>query len=215
MRDAAPVFRVVLTGGPCGGKSSGMEIIARRLAEFGFDVYRVPEAATLVLSGGVQIRGMAAYQLTAFQSHLLRIIRTLEDSFYAMAKTTGRPSVLLCDRGCMDGAAYVSREVWAEILRENDWTAEQVCNSRYDAVIHLMTAAEGAESFYTIANNAVRSETPQRARELDLRVRDAWSAHPYFRIIDNSTDFAGKIDRAISEVASILGIPTNKNQTED
>lgn len=214
MEAAAPIFRVVLTGGPCGGKSSGLEIIARRLAEIGFDVYRVPEAATLVLSGGVQIRGMAAHQLTAFQNHLLKIIRTLEDSFYAMASTTGRPSVLLCDRGCMDGAAYVSNQVWVEILRQNNWTAEQVCSGRYDAVIHLTTAAEGAEAFYTTANNTVRSESPERARELDLRVQQAWSSHPSFRIIDNSTDFAGKINRAVSEIIKLLGIADTKVQRE-
>ena len=33
---------------------------------------------------------------------------------------------------------------------------------RYDAVFHLVTAAQGAERFYTLENNQARSETPEQ-----------------------------------------------------
>lgn len=33
-----------------------------------------------------------------------------------MAKATGKPSVLLCDRGVIDGSAYMSRELWLKLL---------------------------------------------------------------------------------------------------
>ncbi len=36
---------------------------------------------------------------------------------------------------------------------------------RYDAVFHLVTAAQGAERFYTLENNEARSETPQQVIE--------------------------------------------------
>jgi len=38
---------------------------------------------------------------------------------------------------------------------------------RYDMVLHLVTAAYGAEQFYTLANNAVRKSTPEQARARD------------------------------------------------
>ena len=38
---------------------------------------------------------------------------------------------------------------------------------RYDAVFHLVTAAQGAERFYTLENNQARSETPQQVREVE------------------------------------------------
>lgn len=41
---------------------------------------------------------------------------------------------------------------------------------RYDAIIHLVTAAIGAEKYYTTENNAVRSENLQQARDLDFKV---------------------------------------------
>jgi CYTH domain-containing protein len=70
-----------------------------------------------------------------------------------------------------------------------------------------VTAADGAEAFYTTENNAVRSETPAQARLLDQRVRDAWVGHPHLRVIDNSTDFAGKVQRVVAAVSRVAGVP--------
>lgn len=60
---------------------------------------------------------------------------------------------------------------------------------RYDAVIHLVTAADGAEEFYTLETNedGVRLESAEQARELDQKTGAAWSSHPAHVIIDNST----------------------------
>jgi hypothetical protein len=37
-------------------------------------------------------------------------------------------------------------------------------------VLHLVTAASGAEAFYTNANNTARRETADEARDLDSRI---------------------------------------------
>ena len=47
------------------------------------------------------------------------------------------------------------------------------CHERYDAVIHLVSAAIGAEEFYTTENNEVRHETPEQAADLDRKVETA------------------------------------------
>ena len=38
-------------GGPCGGKSTALSILSQRLTSFGFQVYLVPEAATILFTG--------------------------------------------------------------------------------------------------------------------------------------------------------------------
>jgi CYTH domain-containing protein len=78
---------------------------------------------------------------------------------------------------------------------------------RYDAVVHLVTAADGAEAFYSTANNTARSETPAQARALDEKLRDAWVGHPHLRVIDNSTDFPGKVRRVLEAVCRVTGVP--------
>jgi CYTH domain-containing protein len=132
---------------------------------------------------------------------------TLEDIFHDLARATGQPAILLCDRGTMDVSAYLSRAAWAALLDEHNWTVVGLRDKRYEAVIHLVTAADGAEAFYTTENNAVRSETPAQARELDRRVREAWVGHPHLRVIDNSTDFAGKVQRVVAAVSRVAGAP--------
>lgn len=40
-------------------------------------------------------------------------------------------------------------------------------DARYDQVVHMMTAASGAENFYQLDNNPSRSEGLVLAREMD------------------------------------------------
>ena len=44
------------------------------------------------------------------------------------------------------------------------------------------------------------------ARELDYKSAAAWVGHPYFDVIDNSTDFETKMNRMIECVCMKLGI---------
>ena len=47
------IWKVVLTGGPCGGKTTGQTRLATFFENLGWKVYRVPETANILLSGGV------------------------------------------------------------------------------------------------------------------------------------------------------------------
>jgi CYTH domain-containing protein len=205
--EKSAIYRIVLTGGPCGGKSTCLSSITDRLQGLGFDVYRVPEAATLLLGGGIRLRDASASQVLNIQAEMLRVLMALEDAFAAVAQATGRPSVVLCDRGTMDVSAYIPPDAWSALLDEHDWTVVGLRDRRYEAVLHPVTAADGAAQFYTTENNAVRSETPAQARELDRRVRDAWVGHPHLRVIDNATDFAGKVQRVTAAVCHVVGVP--------
>lgn len=46
------IYKIVLTGGPCAGKTTALTTISDRLRERGFRVYCVPECASLVANGG-------------------------------------------------------------------------------------------------------------------------------------------------------------------
>lgn len=205
--DKPAVYRIVLTGGPCGGKSTCLSAITDRLQGLGFHVYRVPETATILLGGGVSMGDVSPSQMVGIQAEMLHVMMALEDSFLAVASATGRPSIILCDRGTMDASAYLPPESWTAVLDEHDWTVVGLRDRRYEAVIHLVTAADGAEAFYTTENNTVRTETLAQARLLDQRVRNAWVGHPHLRVIDNSTNFARKVQRVTAAVSHVIGVP--------
>lgn len=56
--------------------------------------------------------------------------------------------------------------------------------------------------------HACRSEGVVLARELDYRAAAAWVGHPYFDVIDNSTDFETKMNRMLECVCQKLCIDT-------
>ena len=47
------MYKVVLTGGPCGGKTTGQARLCTFFENLGWKVFRVPETATVLLSGGI------------------------------------------------------------------------------------------------------------------------------------------------------------------
>jgi hypothetical protein len=53
----------------------------------------------------------------------------------------------------MDGKAYCSDELWRTCLDEMNLNEINMCEKRYDCIIHLVTTADGAPEFYTLANN--------------------------------------------------------------
>lgn len=168
---APAVPKVVFTGGPCGGKSTALVRIGARLQSYGIKVFTVPEAATMLITGGLSFEGSTRDQVVSAQVHLMRTMLALEDAMTGIAadyqnSAAGRKAVVLCDRGALDAKAYVTPEMWAEILAhgtEGGWDEDLLRDSRYDGVVHLVTAAIGAESHYTLANNAARTEGLEEA----------------------------------------------------
>ena len=203
---------IVLTGGPASGKTSSLAILSQKLSDWGFRVLVAPEVATLLISGGIfDISRIAADPawLQELESHFLAFQRSLRQRYLALAQSfveRGERVVIIYDRGESDVAAYIGDGAWAQLLLGAGLTLADVRDS-YDAVIHLVTAAEGAEAFYSNANNAARRETAAEARALDACTLAAWVGHPHLRVIDNSTDFASKLERIVATVARVVGLP--------
>ena len=75
---------------------------------------------------------------------------------------------MVFDRGLRGISAYLPKDQWKHALAAGGYNKVDLA-ARYDMVPHLVTVAEGAGSYYTIANNTARSETPVQACDLDAR----------------------------------------------
>lgn len=113
----------------------------------------------------------------------MKLQMNLEDIFLEISQSSETPTVILCDRGVMDGSAYCDENVWQAILDETGWSTIHLRDRRYEAVIHMVTAADGAQTFYTSVNNQARYENIPEAVALDKRLINAWVGHPHFSII--------------------------------
>lgn len=187
-----PCCRIVLTGGPGGGKTTAADLYRREIGE---EVVIVPEAATLLYLGGFP-RGGEIGVRRATQRAIYHVQTNLED---AQAAHYGK-RVLLCDRGTIDGAAYWPGEP-TEFFEHLGTSLEQEL-SRYDAVIFFETAAVGGISIE--GGNPMRIESLEEALRLDQKLKSLWSRHPQFVFVPHDVSFIRKVNSALKEVAKIV-----------
>ena len=197
------ITKIVITGGPCAGKSSAMERVRDEFTALGYKVLLVAETATELINGGIS--PWSCRSGIEYQTFLLKLQLEKENVYKNAAESMDSEKILIvCDRGAIDGKAYMEQADF-DALVESLGITENELRDRYDAVFHLVSAAKGAEEFYTTENNFARTESASQAAELDDRIIDVWKNHPHFCIIDNSSDFENKLQRLIREIAAFLG----------
>lgn len=184
--------RIVLTGGPGGGKTTAGDLFRREMGE---RVVLVPEAATMIFTGGfprVHVPGA----VHAAQRAIYHVQRNLEDVQAAMYPDR----VLLCDRGTIDGAAYWPGD--PHHFFEDVDTTMQAELKRYDAVIFFESAAVGGMGIE--GGNPIRNESLEQAVELDRKLRHLWMKHPRFILVPHNPSFFKKISFALAVLEGIV-----------
>lgn len=200
------IWTFVLTGGPCSGKTTALSIIEQQLSKRGYYVLVVPESATELINSGLRPFG-GSLNVIDFQKAVFEYQLEKEKLFLKYAqKLPYKKIVIVYDRGCMDGKAYLTKQQFANLLSYFQMN-ELYARGHYDAIFHLVTAADGAEKFYTLANNKARMESAEEAINADDLTLRSWVGHPHFCIIDNSTNFESKMNRLMAEIYSVLGDP--------
>lgn len=185
--------RVVVTGGPGGGKTTAVDLFRR---EIGDAVVVVPEAATLLFAGGFP-RSDDVAVARATQRTIFEVQRGLENAQAQLYP--GR--LLLCDRGTVDGAAYWPGEPEAFFAAMSTTLDDEL--ARYDAVLFFETAAAGGHAIET--GNRYRNEDQATAVALDRALRELWERHPSFTLIANHSSFVSKVVRGVDALRTLMG----------
>lgn len=184
--------RIVLTGGPGGGKTTAADLFRR---EIGDKVVVVPESATLLFMGGfprsTEPKAAAAAQQAIF--HVQRHLEDVQSNLYP-------DRILLCDRGTVDGAAYSPLPV-EQFFGELGTNFEREL-ARYDGVIFFESAAVGGLTIE--GGNPARTESHQQAALLDARLRALWTYHPRFVLVRHNASFFKKIALALAELDNMV-----------
>lgn len=183
-------IKIVVTGGPSGGKTTLIEALQKDLMG---KVSVVPEAASILYRGGFPRRASVAGK-THGQRAICYVQRELED----LIELENKGLALVCDRGSLDSIAYWPSS--ADDFFHSLQTTRELELSRYQWVIHLDTADH--ESFDT--SNPVRTENHKEAVELNTLIKVAWNGHPRRVVIPHSADFIDKISKAKKVVNMIL-----------
>lgn len=200
------IKKIVLTGGPCAGKTTALVKVIEHFSSRGYKVFTIPEVPTIFLQAGMDYLTKNQDWFYEGEKSTLEIQLALEDDFTRMAQTINGPVVIICDRGALDISAYLPTEMWEKITGLCNVTTQQL-RDRYDAVLHLVSAADGAEQYYNTTSNEMRTEGIEKARLLDRKVIQAWTGHPHLRVINNHDNFDTKINRVLKEISAVLGLP--------
>ena len=190
------IHRIVLTGGPGGGKTTAADLMRR---EVGDRIVIVPEAATMLFSGGFP-RFDEVHARRSVQTAIYHVQRNLEDVHSAAYPDR----ILLCDRGTLDSVVYWPRNNDDEGFFEELETSLEAELSRYDAVIFFETAAVGNLSIE--GGNPTRTESIDEAVSLDRRLQEIWGRHPNYRFVSHQPSFLQKLQNAIETLGSFLAV---------
>lgn len=160
-------FRVVITGGPCAGKTELWRFMGKAFPQG----VPVPEAATdLILSGKSEhTLGLENFQRAVYERQL-----ELEE------EALGKGLLLLCDRGLLDGLAYLPG------LLSLLGVSPQEVAARYAMVIQLEVIRDARDYAAHCSTNPARHEEHARALVLERRLRRIYERHPFYVLLSGS-----------------------------
>lgn len=191
------LMKIVITGSCCAGKTSAMPILKKHFDELGFHTLIIPETATELMDAGI------LHTQKDFQKYLMQLQLFREESFESLARADqDHPeTILIFDRGTIDGGAFSDPEEFAENLEFNHLTYSQALEE-YDCVFLLKSLASDPKTaaLFSSDTNPNRFEDPAQAREQDERLIRLWKAHPDFSVIENEETFEEKMDHLISKM---------------
>jgi hypothetical protein len=174
--------RVVVTGGPGGGKAAFLALARRELCEH---VAILPDAAFLLAKGGFPEPSGPDEERARVRA-TFHVQRELEVFHTETSSDTSELTLCLCHRGTLDG---VVRHPFGERGFLEDLALDREAElARYACVLHLRSPRQG----------------DARMREIDARIAEAWRGHPHRRLIERRIDFLNQVQDALRVVYALL-----------
>lgn len=183
--------RIALTGGPNGGKTTALSVLKET---FGSKIELVPEAATMIFSGGFPRKDGSREHVETAQRLIYFSSVHLED----LAMQTSQADIIVCDRGTVDGAVYWPGGI--EDFFKSMNTSLEAEMARYDAVIHLSPPLKA--EFYQ--STRVRTETLEEASRIDRKILKIWETHPNRLVIPSMNHYFQKAELIKNFVETLL-----------
>lgn len=193
--------KIVLSGGPAGGKSKALKRLIPELKKYGYKVYPVFEAAEMILKLGFdRNKPIFEFQKAIAENQL----KTEAEIETLIEEDNAENAVIICDRGLMDARVYLNDEDFIRFKADLKLTDIDL-RDRYDAVFHLDSTSSGNTAEYL--KEGIRTEEEDEARGINARSLRAWCGNPHYRFIPVQESFEKKYELLLKEIKHFLGIP--------
>ncbi len=212
----AKVIKVVLTGGPGGGKTSVLNAIKNlaqvdgkykniiKLGDKKIKLITIPETATELISNG--ITPTESKKVYDFQEALFNIQKAKEENAMNVLKFGYDADIVLFiyDRGLLDGMAYLDTKVDFENILFSNGVQELELLDSYDLVIDLLSTAVCSPDKYSSVSNQSRYEDKKWAKSVDERTTAMWVGHRNMRVFDSSVPLEEEIENVINYLTDYI-----------
>ncbi|CAD8144502.1 unnamed protein product [Paramecium pentaurelia] len=208
-------FCICITGGPGSGKTSVVTFLQERLRDFQYNVIVVPLLDDYILGQDQEIiQKLSKQERNQFIIKKVMLMQNLLDYSKELAKQVkDKDSIILCQGGILDLLSYQDeKDQIFQDLHDEFKPLATLRDKNYDAVIHLVTNADGLQKNFYFGNSFInRDQEIKKAIDADKQIQKIWMGHPNHFLIDNrGLTFDKKIQRAYKTVQKILGrVQTN------
>lgn len=185
------VIKIVITGGPCAGKTKSIELLKQHFENQGRNVFIVPETATEIMRIGFKWWNKSVpvnvYQKLIFKYQLEKENIVLDTIINSNIDNV----VVLFDRGLLDGKAYMDFEDYNKMIKEYNLSYNDLYN-RYDIVIYLQSVAIKYPELFSNESNELRKSNLLQAINFDNQVKNIWKHHKNFIEIESYISYENK-----------------------
>lgn len=197
------IKRIVLTGGPCGGKTTAIKEVRNYFEKEGFIVLNVDETATELINMGIKPFGDDSVSMYNFQEYVFSSQLTDENLIERYIEDNKNKNIIaLYDRCLLDNKSYVNDEEFNKLLNKFNIDIDEYMN-KFDLVIHMVSAAIGTEE-YTLLNNNARIESKEEAIKKDNMILNCYKNVKNHIIVDNRSNFENKVNYVIDIIKNII-----------
>lgn len=203
------IFKVVLTGGPGGGKTSVLNAIKNlaiteegykniiKLGDKKIKLVTISETATELISSG--ITPTEAERIYDFQDILFEIQKSKEESSIKSLRFGYDADIILFlyDRGLLDGMAYLDKKGEFEDIMASKDVKELDILDKYDLVVDLLSTATCAPEKYGFESNEARFEDVEWAKSVDRKTSAAWVGHRNMKLFDSGVSLEEEVNNVI------------------
>ncbi len=199
---------IVLTGGPCAGKTTTIAKVKEDLENLGYHVLLLNECATEVINGGIRPFGDNQVSVFDFQNEVLNLQLFKEKRYLDIIDKLPEDTncIILSDRGIMDSKAYLGSELFTKLLDQNN-LKEEYLGHQYDMIIHLVTVATNNQNKYNTSTNSARFEEDiDEVIDLDRRTNEVWQKHKNLKRVEATGTIEEKIEKVIDIIHDYLEI---------
>lgn len=204
------ILKVVLTGGPCGGKTTAIEEIKKHLKNKNIPLLIVPETATELIVNGIKPGDISTID---FQSLVLKKQLSKEKITEEYAKKRYKNEelcVIIYDRGILDNKAYLENFTdFQKLIREEQLNEINLLD-KYDLVLDLLSLATCKPEGYNLLNEA-RTEDIPTARELDKKTTLSWIAHRNLKMLNSEVPLKEELKEILNEINEFICGVRKKN----